>query len=64
MSAIYTQELKQQMIDKRLIDYSTEYADYKETLIEEGKSFTLDDVMTLLEGFLKHSQEMVNHRDK
>ncbi len=38
------------MIDKRLIDYSMEYADYKESLREEAKSFTLDDVMIVLEG--------------
>jgi len=53
------------MIDKRLIDYSKEYADYKETLKEEGRSFTLDDVMTVLEGFLvEHNQEMIDHRDR
>lgn len=38
------------MIDRRLIDYSMEYADYKESLREGAKSFTLDDVMIVLEG--------------
>ncbi|MCZ6468631.1 MAG: hypothetical protein O6499_03175 [Candidatus Dadabacteria bacterium] len=49
------------MIDRRLIDYSMEYADYKESLGEEAKSFTLDDVMIVLEGFLaEHPQKTVN----
>ena len=52
------------MIDKRLIDYSMEYADYKESLREEAKSFTLDDVMIVLEGFLaEHPRKTVNPED-
>lgn len=45
------------MIDIRLIDYSTEYLDYKDMLKEEGKNMALEDLMSLLEGFVaKHSQ--------
>ena len=52
------------MIDRRLIDYSMEYADYKESLRKKAKSFTLDDVMIMLEGFLaEHPQRTVNPED-
>jgi hypothetical protein len=41
------------MIDKRLIDYSKDYKDYKKTLKQEGQHFSLEDIMTLVEGFLQ-----------
>lgn len=41
------------MIDKRLIDYSKDYKDYKKMLKQEGQHFSLEDIMTLVEGFLQ-----------
>lgn len=40
-----------------------EYADYKESLGEEAKSFTLDDVMIVLEGFLAEHPRKANPED-
>ncbi len=40
------------MVDKRLIDYSSQYKDYSKTLKEEGKLLTLEDMMNVVEGFL------------
>ena len=40
------------MVDKRLIDYSSQYKDYGKTLKEEGKLLTLEDMMNVVEGFL------------
>lgn len=40
------------MIDKRLIDYSSQYKDFRKTLKEEGRLLTLEDLMSVVEGFL------------
>lgn len=40
------------MVDKRLIDYSSQYKDYGKTLKEEGRLLTLEDMMSVVEGFL------------
>jgi len=40
------------MIEKRLIDYSSEYIDYQKSLMDEEKSFTLEDLMILVGVFL------------
>jgi len=58
------------MIDKRLIDYSQEYKGYKNTLKEEAKYLSLEDMMSLVEGFLQSKMviakgtEVLNNRDK
>lgn len=41
------------MIDKRLIDYSKDYKDYKKTLKRKGQHFSLEYIMTLVGGFLQ-----------
>ena len=40
------------MIDKRLIDYSDGYRDYRDKLREDGRELTLPDMLLILEGFL------------
>ena len=58
------------MIDKRLIDYSQDYKEYKSTLKQEGKCFSLEDLMTLVDGFLQgktlinKSVEVLDNRDR
>lgn len=58
------------MIDKRLIDYSQEYKGYKNTLKEEAKYLSLEDMMSLVEGFLQGKTvitkglEALNNRDR
>ncbi|MGB2691830.1 MAG: hypothetical protein WBB48_02720 [Thermodesulfobacteriota bacterium] len=43
------------MIDKRLIDYSKDYKDYKKMLKQEGQHFSLEDIMTLVGGASRQS---------
>lgn len=58
------------MIDKRLIDYSKQYKEYKDTLKEEAKQLSLEDMMALLEGFLEgqtvftKDTEALSNRDR
>ena len=53
------------MFDKRLIDYSIQYADYRDTLKERGKNIELEDLMCLLEGFLLNcDKKMFIYKDK
>lgn len=58
------------MIDKRLIDYSQGYKEYKNTLREEAKHLSLEDMMALVEGFLEgktvfaKNMEALNNRDR
>lgn len=53
------------MADKRLIDYSSQYKDYKKTLEEEGKLFTLEDMMSVIEGFItNYSVDPLNKKER
>lgn len=53
------------MVDKRLIDYSSQYKDYKETLEEKSKLFTLDDMMSVIEGFIaNYRADSLNNRER
>jgi len=55
------------MIDKRLIDYSRDYKDYKKMLRQEGQCFSLEDIMALVEGFLRSKvviDETLDNRDR
>ncbi|MEM7009245.1 MAG: hypothetical protein AAF462_08950 [Thermodesulfobacteriota bacterium] len=53
------------MIDKRLIDYSNQYRDYYKTLEEKGRSLNVQEVLTLIEGFLAVSEaDFPYHREK
>lgn len=53
------------MVDKRLIDYSSQYKDYKETLEEKSKLFTLDDMMSVIEGFIaNYRADSLNNKER
>ena len=53
------------MVDNRLIDYSNQYKDYRKTLEEEGKLFTLEDLMSVIEGFIaNHSANPLNNKER
>ncbi|MEQ9619873.1 MAG: hypothetical protein RIG61_11970 [Deltaproteobacteria bacterium] len=43
------------MTDKRLIDYRKDYWDSGQALIEMGESYTLCEMLKVLEGFLRKS---------
>lgn len=56
------------MIDKRLIDYSKDYKDYKKMLKQEGQHFSLEDIMTLVGGLqgkalIDETMETLGNRD-
>lgn len=48
------------MTDKRLIDYRGDYWDSGEALIDMGKSYTLCEILKVLEGFLRKYPGMGN----
>ena len=53
------------MVDKRLIDYSNQYKDYKKTLEEEGKLFSLEDMMSLIKGFIaNYRTDPLNNKER
>lgn len=53
------------MVDQRLIDYSSQYKDYKKTLQEEGELFTLEDMMSVIEGFVtNYAIDPLNNKER
>ena len=53
------------MMDQRLVDYSSQYKDYRETLEEKCKLFTLDDMMSVIKGFVANCRsDSLNSKER